>query len=277
MIILDKRGFTSILVTIVLDKKTGNLVTTKNTSNDYVLAFNNGPVLVKGTAAVLSSKSYKEGTDAVVEFTYTGNMKYVKWKMNASGWVTMEYEYNLEGDYPFAGISFNYPENYIVSSRWLGKGPARQWKNRIAGTPVNVWQNMYNNSQTGYAPAVYPEFKGYYGEVNWMELSTVEGKLYVATPDTGLFVRLFDFYGLTSATKPFPELPTGNISFLDCIPPMGSKLATGLTTNTKVYGPMSELNHLSGSKKRTLYFYFGMPKTTDSKETYSRPAVDNVF
>jgi hypothetical protein len=264
-------------VTVVLDKKTGNLVTTKNTANDYTLSFNNGPVLVKGNAAVVSSKAYKEGTDAVVEFTYSGNMKYVKWKMNAGGWATMEYEYNLQGDYPFAGVSFSYPENYIISSRWLGKGPVRQWKNRIAGTPLNVWQNMYNNTQTGYSPAVYPEFKGYYGEVNWMELSTVEGKLYVATPDTGLFVRLFDFYGLTSATKPFPELPVGNISFLDCIPPMGTKLATGLTTNTKVYGPMSELNHLSGNKKRTLYFYFGLPKTSDSKETYSRPAVDNVF
>lgn len=264
-------------VTVVLDKKTGNLVTTKNTANDYVLSFNNGPVLVKGNATVTSSKAYREGTDAVVEFTYSGNMKYVKWKINASGWTTMEYAYNLEGDYPFAGINFNYPENYILSSRWLGKGPVRQWKNRIAGTPVNVWQNLYNNTQTGYSPVVYPEFKGYYGEVNWMELSTVEGKLYVATPDTGLFVRLFDFYGLTSATKPHPELPVGNISFLDCIPPIGTKLATGLTTNTKVYGPMSELNHVNGTKKRTLYFYFGLPKTTDSKEQYSRPAVDNVF
>jgi len=264
-------------VTVVLDKKTGNLITTKNTANDYTLSFNNGPMLVKGNAAVVSSKAYRDGTDAVVEFTYSGNMKYVRWKMNASGWTTMEYEYNLEGDYPFAGVSFSYPENYVISSRWLGKGPVRQWKNRVAGTPLNVWQNMYNNTQTGYSPAVYPEFKGYYGEVNWMELSTVEGKLYVATPDTGLFVRLFDFYGLTSATKPFPELPVGNISFLDCIPPMGTKLATGLTTNTKVYGPMSELNHLSGSKKRTLYFYFGLPKTSESKENYSRPAVDNVF
>jgi len=264
-------------VTVVLDKKTGNLVTTKNTANDYTLSFNNGPMLVKGNATVVSSKAYRDGTDAVVEFTYSGNMKYVRWKMNASGWTTMEYEYNLEGDYPFAGVSFSYPENYVISSRWLGKGPVRQWKNRVAGTPLNVWQNMYNNTQTGYSPAVYPEFKGYYGEVNWMELSTVEGKLYVATPDTGLFVRLFDFYGLTSATKPFPELPVGNISFLDCIPPMGTKLATGLTTNTKVYGPMSELNHLNGSNKRTLYFYFGLPKTSESKENYSRPAVDNVF
>jgi hypothetical protein len=264
-------------VTIMLDKQTGNLITTKNTANDYTLSFNKGPVLVKGNAAVVSSKAYKEGSDAVVEFTYSGNMKYVKWKINASGWTTMEYEYNLEGDYPFAGISFSYPENYIISSRWLGKGPVRQWKNRIAGTPLNVWQNMYNNTQAGYSPLVFPEFKGYYGEVNWMELSTVEGKLYIASPDTGLFIRLFDFYGLTSATKPFPELPIGNISFLDCIPPMGTKLATGLSTNTKMLGPQSEQNHLSGSKKRTLYFYFGLPKTTDSKESYSRPAVDNVF
>jgi hypothetical protein len=264
-------------VSVVLDKKSGNLMSTKNTANDYVLSFKNGPVLVKGNTTVVSSKTYKEENNQVVEFAYSGNMKYVKWKINASGWVTMEYEYSIEGDQPFAGISFSYPENYVLSSRWLGKGPARQWKNRIAGTPVNVWQNIYNNTHTGYSPVVYPEFKGYYGEVSWMELSTVQGKLYIASPDTGLFVRLFDFYALSDAAKPHPEIPIGDISFLDCIPPIGTKLATGLTTNTKVYGPMSELNHLSGSKKRTLYFYFGMPKTTSSKEQYSRPVIDDVF
>ncbi|MES2775990.1 MAG: glycoside hydrolase family 2 TIM barrel-domain containing protein [Bacteroidota bacterium] len=264
-------------VSITLDKKTGILVTTKNTTNDYILSFNNGPVVVKGTAAVESSKTYKDANEQVVEFTYSGSMKYTKWKINSSGWVTLEYEYNAEGDLPYAGISFNYPENYVLSSRWLGKGPSRQWKNRTAGTPVNVWQNIYNNTHTGYSPVVYPEFKGYYGEVNWMELSTVEGKLYIATKDSGLYVRLFDFYALSAAGKPHPELPVGNISFLDAIPPIGTKLATGLTTNTRAYGPQSELNHLSGSKKRTLYFYFGMPKTTDSKEQYSRPAIDNVF
>ncbi|MFM2361294.1 MAG: hypothetical protein RLZZ316_196, partial [Bacteroidota bacterium] len=264
-------------VTVVLDKKTGTLVTTKNTANDYVLSFNNGPVLVKGNAAVVSSKSHKEGNDAVVEFTYSGDMKYVKWKMNSSGWATMEYEYSASGDVPFTGVSFKYPENYVLGARWLGKGPYRQWKNRMAGTPVNVWQNLYNNTHTGYAPLIYPEFKGHYGEITWMELSTVQGKLYIASPDTGLFVRLFDGYALSDAAKPHPELPVGDISFLDCIPPIGTKLATGLTTNTKVYGPMSELNHVSGSKKRTLYFYFGMPKIAQGKENYSRPAIDNVF
>lgn len=264
-------------VNMVLDKRTGKIMNTKNTTSDYVLSFNNGPVLVKGNAAVTNSKSYQEGNERVVEFTYSGNMKYTKWKINASGWITFEYEYALEGDQPFAGISFNYPENYVLSARWLGKGPCRQWKNRLAGTEINVWQNLYNNTHTGYSPVVYPEFKGYYGEVSWMELSTVEGKFFIASADEGLFVRLFDFYALSSAGTPHPEIPVGNISFLDCIPPIGTKLATGLTTNTRVYGPQSELNHLSGSKKRTLYFYFGLPKTTDVKEQYSRPKVDDVF
>jgi Glycosyl hydrolases family 2, TIM barrel domain/Glycosyl hydrolases family 2, sugar binding domain/Glycosyl hydrolases family 2/Beta galactosidase small chain len=264
-------------VTVVLDKKSGTLLTTKNTANDYVLSFNNGPVLVKGDAILTGSKTYHEGNEQVVEFTYSGNLHYTKWKINASGWTTLEYEYDAEGDQPFAGISFNYPENYVLSSRWLGKGPCRQWKNRLAGTEVNVWENLYNNTHTGYSPVIYPEFKGYYGEVSWMELSTVEGKLYIASPDSGLFVRLFDFCALSSANKPHPEVPIGNISFLDCIPPIGTKLATGLTTNTKVYGPQSELNHLSGSKKRTLYFYFGLPKTSNAKEQYTRPPIDNVF
>lgn len=265
-------------VSVILDKRTGKLLTTKNTANDYVLSFNNGPVLVKGDARLANMRAYKKDNESVVEFLYdgTGGL-HTKWSINASGWTTLEYEYGAEGDQPFTGISFNYPENYVLAARWLGKGPSRQWKNRLAGTEVNVWQNIYNNTHTGYSPVVYPEFKGYYGEVSWMELSTVEGKLYIASPDEGLFVRLFDFYALSSSGKPHPEIPVGDISFLDCIPPIGTKLATGLTTNTKVYGPQSELNHVSGTKKHTLYFYFGMPKTTDSKEQYSRPAVDNVF
>jgi len=263
-------------VSVVLNKKTGLLVTTKNTTNDYVLSFNNGPILVQGSGNVVSSKQYKEGNNHVVEFTYDGNMQYTKWVMQPNGWVALDYAYNLKGSYTYAGISFNYPENFVLGAKWLGKGPYRQWKNRLQGTPINVWENLYNNTQTGYSPMVYPEFKGYYGEIHWMELSTVEGKMYVASADTGLYVRLFDFYALTGV-RPHPELPKGNISFLDCIPPIGTKLAVTISANTRALGPQSEPTSLDGTQKRTLYFYFGHPKTTDRKETYSRPAVDNVF
>ncbi|HET9745646.1 MAG TPA: hypothetical protein VFP97_08035 [Chitinophagaceae bacterium] len=69
-----------------------------------------------------------------------------------------------------------------------------------------------------------------------------------------MFVRLFDFYALSDAAKPHPEIPAANISFLDCVPPIGTNLAMGLTTNTRVYGAQSELNHLNGTKKRTRFF-----------------------
>lgn len=260
---------------IVLNKKTGLLISTKNVAGDN-LSFSKGPVLVQGSSALTGSKHYKEGRDEVVEFSYDGAMKFVRWKITGSGWTTMEYEYSLNGSYPFAGVSFSYPENFVLGAKWLGKGPYRQWKNRSQGTPVNVWQNLYNNTHTGYSPIVYPEFKGYYGDISWMEFNTVEGKFYVASKDSGLYVRLFDFYGL-SGVKPHPDLPVGNISFLDCIPPIGTKLALNISPNTTVLGPQSELTKIDKPIKRTLYFYFGLPKTTNAKEKYSRPEVDQVF
>lgn len=260
---------------VTLSKKTGLLVSTKNAMSDN-LSFTKGPVLVQGAATLTGSKHFKDGKDEVVEFTYAGNLNFVRWRMLGSGWTALEYEYNLNGSYPFAGVSFSYPENFVLGAKWLGKGPYRQWKNRSAGTPVNVWQNLYNNTQTSYNPVVYPEFKGYYGDVTWMEFNTVEGKFYVASKDTGLYVRLFDFYGLSGA-RPHPELPVGNISFLDCIPAIGTKLALNISYNTTNLGPQSEPTKMDGPVKRTLYFYFGLPKTTNAKEQYSRPAVDQVF
>jgi hypothetical protein len=261
--------------TIVLNKKTGLLQSTQNLAGNN-LSFNKGPVLVQGAANLTGSKHYRDGKDEVVEFDYNGALKYVRWKMLGSGWTSLEYEYELNGSFPFAGVSFSYPENYVLGAKWLGKGPYRQWKNRLQGTPVNVWQNLYNNTKTSYNPLVYPEFKGYYGDIRWMEFNTVEGKFYVASKDSGLYVRLFDFYGLTGP-KSYPELPVGNISFLDAIPPIGTKLALNINNNTASLGPQSELTKFKGPVKRTLYFYFGLPKTTNSKEQYSRPEVDQVF
>jgi hypothetical protein len=194
----------------------------------------------------------------------------------ASGWLKLDYEYELDGSYPFAGISFTYPENFVLGAKWLGKGPYRVWKNRLQGVTDNVWMNAYNNTQAGSAPWIFPEFKGYFADITWMELNTVEGKFTVACPDNGLYVRLFDFYALSGA-RPHPELPIGNISFLDCIPPIGTKLALGINANTSALGPQSEPTKMTGAVKRSLYFYFGFPKTTNSKEKYSRPEVDQVF
>jgi len=262
-------------VTIELDTKTGLLKRVVN-SKASALSFNNGPVMLNGKGTLIDAKVFQEGSNSIAEFKYNGDIQSIKWTMTGNGWLTLDYTYSLTGKYDFAGVSFSYPENYVLGTRWLGKGPYRQWKNRMKGTPVNVWQNFYNNTQTSYWPMVYPEFKGYYGDISWMEFNTIEGRFYVASQEENLFVRLFDFYGITGLES-YPKLPAGNISFLDCIPPIGTKLATNITKNSAVYGPQSELTEMSKPVTRKLYFYFGLPAVSKSNENYSRPSVDNVF
>ncbi|PWK17330.1 beta galactosidase small subunit [Arcicella aurantiaca] len=249
LIILKANG-----IAVSFHKNTGKII---RLTNDYSakLSFTNGPVLVSGTASFAEIKHYPENDAQVVEVQYQGDLKKVRWKMNANGWLEMEYEYTLNGKYPFAGISFNYPEGLVLGAKWLGKGPYRTWKNRPQGITYNVYENLYNNTQTGNAPWIYPEFKGYYANIVWMELSTMEGKFTIASPDDNLFVRLFQFYAINGAT-PHPTLPIGDISFLDAIPAVGSKMGVS-ASEVKGLGPSSDLNTLEGTKKRKLLFYFG--------------------
>lgn len=262
-------------VSVTINKKDGFIGGVRNRMSDP-LSFGRGPVAVTGMSTITSVQLKKEDDGDVVEANYNGSLKSARWKIYPSGWLRLDYEYESQGLQPFAGITFSYPENFILSSKWLGKGPYRVWKNRLQGVTNNVWQNFYNNTHTGAAPWIYPEFKGYFADITWMELSSVEGKLYIASPDTGLYVRLFDFYGLSGA-RPHPELPPGNLSFLDAIPPIGTKLALNISYNTPALGTQSEQTILNGTKKRTLYFYFGLPRQGQKKENFTMPAVNDLF
>lgn len=256
-------------IAVTISKKNGTL---QQLTNDFSkpLSFNNGPILVSGEAKLTDFKHFKDGKAYVIESSYSGNLKTVRWKMHPSGWLELFYDYNLDGTYPFAGVSFSYPESYVLSAKWLGEGPYRVWKNRQFGTSLNVWENMYNPTQTGAAPWIFPEFKGYFADIAWMELNTAEGRFIVAAKEDDLFVRLFHFYGLTGP-KPQPVLPIGDISFLDRIPPIGGKLAFNISNNTAALGPISEPNVIKGSTQRTLYFYFGTAKPLTENKQFTMP------
>lgn len=262
-------------ITLSFSKKNGQLIGVANAASNNLL-FRNGPVLVGGEAAFSTIKQSTGGSNKVVEVTYTGDLKYARWTMHPGGWVSLDYEYSLQGSHALAGISFSYPENFILSAKWLGKGPYRVWKNRLQGVTNNVWENMYNNTQTGSYPWNFPEFKGYFADITWMELNTVEGKFLVASKDTGLYVRLFNFYGL-SGIQPHPALPAGDISFLDAIPPIGTKLALNISTNTTNLGPAGEFTKFNSPVKRTLWFYFGLPKPEDQRRQFTMPSVNDLF
>jgi hypothetical protein len=221
------------------------------------LPFGNGPVLVSGEARLKNIRHFPGKNSEVLEIDYAGDLKSVRWTMYQSGWVAMEYEYQVQGEQPFTGISFDFPESDVIGAKWLGKGSEHVWKNRLQGGLIDVYQRMYNNRLPGDNSWGLPQFKGYYADVTWMEFNTVDGKFTVVAKEDELFVRLFNFWGL-SGPKNYPGLPPGDISFLDGIPPVGTKLAMGISNDTWNLGPAGMLNKMEKPVKRTLCFYFGL-------------------
>jgi len=129
-------------------------------------------------------------------------------------------------DIDFIGISFNYPEEKCTGVKWMGRGPYRVWKNRLKGSNFGVWEKAYNNTITGesFNELVYPEFKGYHGNLYWATLQTTESDFTVISETPNLYFQLF------TPAKPqfvaggtYPPFPAGDISFLYEIPAIGTK------------------------------------------------------
>lgn len=235
-------------------KKSGQLIFVSGRNrNKY--PFKNGPVLCSGKAEFEKYEITKDKDNYIFTAYYSGDLKKTIWTIYPSGLLELQYTYSLKGEYLFAGISFDYPEGHVMSVKYLGDGPFRVWKNRLQGVSYNVYEKSYNNTTTGEYPRIYPEFKGYYSNVAWMEFITVDGKFYVSHDGEDLFVRLFDFYGLPGI-QPQPPLPVGDISFLDCIPPIGTKMSKRINTKVHLLGPQSQLNKINTTITRTLTFYF---------------------
>ncbi|BBE20477.1 beta-galactosidase [Aquipluma nitroreducens] len=243
-------------IAVTFSQKDGKI---RKVTNDLGLPipFSNGPVLVSGNAQLERINPIKGDKSYSLEMIYSGDLKKVIWTMFSSGWLAMDYEYQVFGEQMFTGVSFDFPESDVIGAKWLGKGPANVWKNRTAGGVLDVYQRMYNNKLPADNTWGLPQFKGYYPEVSWIEFNTVDGKFTVVAQDDDLFVRLFNFYGI-SGPRNYPVLPVGDISFLDAIPPIGTKLAMGISNDTWNLGPMGELNKMDKPVKRTLYFYFGL-------------------
>lgn len=256
-------------ITAFIAKETGLL---SNLANDYSmgLAFQNGPILIDGESTLKDVKVSSEGQHKAVEFDFDGNLKYIRWTMQPNGWLKLDYSYQMNGKRPYAGVSFDFPENYIISAKWLGNGPYRVWKNRLQGVTLNTWENMYNDSRAGIGPWEFPEFKGYFSDVSWVQFNTTQGKFLVATEQDDMYLRLFDFYGI-SGPKHYPELPEGDVSFLDAIPAIGTKLAMGINNRPEVNGPAGEMTVLDKPVSRTLYFYFGTPRGEKENTQFVMP------
>ncbi len=225
--------------TVRIRKQTGGLMEVKSKGSPF--SFKDGPISLGGESKLDQLSVRQQGSDQVVECSYTGVLKVVRWTMHPGGWLTLEYEYAVTGDQPFLGVTFTYPEEKVRDLRWLGNGPYRVYKNRLQGGILNVWQNKANDTVTGRSWN-YPEFRGYFANLHWAKILTDEGTISLVFHDEAMFLRFLTPSVVQDGGKAIPAYPPGNISFLNAISAVGSKFSKAEET-----GPEGGLNRPSGS------------------------------
>ncbi|HEY7090069.1 MAG TPA: glycoside hydrolase family 2 TIM barrel-domain containing protein [Tepidisphaeraceae bacterium] len=243
-------------------KQTGFATSFTRGGQTYSLA--NGPRLAVGESKLEKLMHHADGANYVIEASYSGEMTSARWRIRPDGWMELEYAYHPKaGAYDYLGVSFDLPEQDVRQMTWLGEGPFRVWKNRMPGGTLNVWQNSYNNTMTGYSDWIYPEFKGYYAGVRWMKLQTTAGSIVIALEDPSLFVQVLrpQFPGnpKPAATtqdslsgQAWATFPNAGLSVLHAIPPIGSKFRPASST-----GPQGQRTRAQGDYKAKVWLRFG--------------------
>ena len=156
-----------------------------------------------------------------MEILYSAYPGRVVWTVSRSGLLGMEADpvsRHLE-NIDFLGVAFRYPEEKCKSVQWMGRGPYRVWKNRIRGSNIGVWEKEYNNTITGesFNDLIYPEFKGYHGNLYWARLMTSESPFTIISGTPNLYFQLFTparpAHPLGGTTPPFPagDRSEGNV------------------------------------------------------------------
>lgn len=245
-------------IRISINRKTGLLQSVHNTKG--LIPFNNGPVLCEGEADFKGTVYRKEGNNIIVENTYgkKSRFKQVAWTIYPTGWLKLDVSYLPTSEETiFEGISFSYPEHLVKGIRWMGNGPYRVWKNRMKGNTLDIWNKAYNNTVTGESQSpVYPEFKGYYSNFYWFTLETTEQPFTVVCSSEDIFLRLFTPQSPKETFNVTPAFPSGDISFMHGITPIGTK-----GQKPENLGPMGKKNMYfdywkDRPKEMTLYFDF---------------------
>ncbi|MDR0988775.1 MAG: DUF4981 domain-containing protein [Prevotellaceae bacterium] len=249
-------------------KQTGYLTGVK-TAAGRTLSFGSGPRFIAARRADRSldqfynhddadakkkERTYTEFTDAaqfagfqvtpadtalVLTAAYRlGNLRQARWSLYADGALRLDYLYGFDGVVELMGIRFDYPESMVRSKTWLGDGPYRVWQNRTQGVTYNLWQNDYNDPVPGES-FTYPEFKGYFAHVSWMNLFTREGEISLTnlTPHTCVGI----YQPRDGRDRLLYTLPESGISLLHVIPAVRNKVNT-----TDLIGPSSQPKWVQG-------------------------------
>ncbi|MDP5280231.1 glycoside hydrolase family 2 TIM barrel-domain containing protein [Sphingomonas sp. DG1-23] len=199
------------------------------------------PVITTG-----ESRDPATGTrEAWLESRGGGGLDALRWTLRADGSLKLDYSYALSGDYLYHGITFDHPEDRILSVRSLGKGPYRVWQNRLRGAELGVREA--GNAVDRPGADTYPEFQGYFSGLRWARFNSTAGPWAVSTSAPDLYLRVgTPQLGHINTSA---EFPAGDLSFLHAIPAIGSKFVVPADT-----GPASQPARAAGIYSGSLVF-----------------------
>jgi hypothetical protein len=247
-------------IEVLIHKRTGLLTEVKNEKG--IIPFNNGPVIQEGVNNFSEFTAKQDGKNIIISSVFEKKEHYntLAWTIYPTGIIRMQVNYFPAGYFTsLVGVNFSYPEQRIKMVTYMGDGPYRVWKNRMKGVQFGVWTKLYNNTETGEAPWVYPEFKGYYSNLYWSKFSGDDHSFTVTATTENIFLRLFTPAWKTDQWHNYePIFPSGDISFMQGISGIGTKTQRNETT-----GPMGMKNIFydyekdpARALKMILYFNF---------------------
>ena len=238
-------------LTLVLDGNSGSLKQIMRAGRQIDLA--GGPRLIGGAGRVKQAATRRsdDGRSVQVRIEYEGDMHQATWTIYPTGWISLDYEYELNGQFDLFGVGFDYPESKMQSMRFLGAGPFRVWKNRLKGGTLDVWSNQYKDDIPGLSWD-FPEFKGYYRDWRWVVFSTEQGDITIVNATPELFLGVYRPNDGPVPTNTKLNVPETGIAFLHGIPAIGTKF-----DKPEVLGPQSQKNKASGTYRGTVWFRFG--------------------
>ena len=235
-------------LSLSFDRETGELA--KVEKDGAKISFGAGPRLVDSQSTLTGLKHWREQDNIFVEARYQDGLNYAKWKIYPSGWVRLDYEYQLEGRFDLMGVAFDYPENKMMKMKWVGTGPYRVWKNRTRGGRLDIWSNDYKDHTPGVTWD-FPEFRGYYTGWHWAVFETQEGKITLLNGTKDTFLGVYRPKNGPDPRNTGLDLPATGISLLHGIPAIGTKFI-----KAPGHGPQSRKNEASGKYKGAVCFYF---------------------
>ena len=239
-------------LTVAFSQATGLL--TRAQRGHQTFSLTNGPVLTPANGRLSELHFTEDGPDALVSAHFAGDLKSILWRINGNGWVDCDYTYTAAGTNDYLGVTFDYPENLVRHKRWLGDGPYRVYKNRLRGVSFGLYENDYNNTLTGFHDWVYPEFKGVFAGVRWMQWDTAEGQLTILNRSRVPYLQVLtpEFAPAKICGQAVAPLPVCGLALLDTIPPIGSKFKAA-----RFGGPQGQPNVVHGEYSGGVSFYFG--------------------